>query len=89
MLTVVAAAAYRPDRVPGGEQAIALAVFIVIGRVGPGVPVAIYFGSRPRAAAPRRPARLDGPQPRPAIMAVLIALVIGAKLIGDGISGLG
>ena len=56
--------------------------------LGPGIPVAIYFAMGERAAK-----LLDGLKAwmgahNAAIMAVL-CLVIGAKLIGDGISGLG
>ena len=62
-------------------------MFIVIGTLGVGVPVRLYFvlGERSRKL-------LDGLKSWMAannavIMAVLI-LVIGAKLLGDGISGL-
>jgi threonine/homoserine/homoserine lactone efflux protein len=88
LLTVGAASAIAQTGISGGEQAIALAVFVVVGTLGPGAPVAIYFAMGERAKD-----LLDGLKSwmsthNAAIMAVL-CLVIGAKLIGDGIAGLG
>ena len=50
LLTVGAAAAIAQSGLDTGEQAIALAVFILVGTLGPGLPVAIYFllGQRAR-----------------------------------------
>src|SRR6478752_3529458 len=45
LLTVGAAAAIAQTGISGGEQAIALAVFVVIGTLGPAAPVLVYFGS--------------------------------------------
>jgi threonine/homoserine/homoserine lactone efflux protein len=88
LLTVGAAAAIAQTGIPAGDQAVALAVFIVIGTLGPGIPVAIYFAMGERAER-----LLDGLKAwmgahNAAIMTVL-CLVIGAKLIGDGLSALG
>jgi threonine/homoserine/homoserine lactone efflux protein len=88
LLTVGAAAAIAQTGIPAGQQAGALAVFIVVATLGPGIPVAIYFAMGERAQ------RLLGGLKRwmaahnAAIMAVL-CLIIATKLIGDGISGLG
>jgi hypothetical protein len=62
-------------------------VFVVIGTIGVGVPVIIYMALGERSRKP-----LDGLKSWMAanntvIMAVL-TLVIGAKLVGDGIAGL-
>jgi threonine/homoserine/homoserine lactone efflux protein len=88
LLTVGAAAAIAQTGVETGEQAIALAVFILVGTLGPGIPVALYLalGERARRLLDDLKAWLGAHNA--AIMAVL-CLVIGAKLIGDGISGLG
>jgi threonine/homoserine/homoserine lactone efflux protein len=88
LLTVGAATAIAQAGVSTGQQAIALAVFIVVGTLGPGIPVAIYFvmGDRARRLLDDLKTRMAANNA--AIMAVL-CLVIGAKLIGDGISGLG
>ena len=88
LLTVAAATAVAQAGVSTSDEIVAMAVFVVVGTLGPGIPVAIYFGMGKRAAH-----LLDdlkawmGPH-NAAIMAVVL-LVIGAKLIGDGISGLG
>jgi threonine/homoserine/homoserine lactone efflux protein len=88
LLTVGAAAAIAQTGIPAAEQAVALAVFIVVATLGPGIPVGIYFAMGERAQR-----LLDGLKAwmaahNAAIMAVL-CLIIATKLIGDGISGLG
>ena len=88
LLTVGAAAAIAQTGVDTGEQAVALAVFIFVGTLGPGAPVAIYFalGERAKRLLDELKAWLGAHNA--AIMAIL-CLVIGVKLIGDGISVLG
>jgi threonine/homoserine/homoserine lactone efflux protein len=88
LLTLGAASAIAQTGIDAGEQAVALAVFVVIGTLGPGIPVAIYFVMGERAKHV-----LDGLKAwmgahNAAIMAVL-CVVIGAKLIGDAITQLG
>ncbi len=87
LLTIAAAAAIAQTGISGSRQAAALAVFVVIGTLGPALPVAIYFAMRQRAT--KLLAELQGwlAAHNAAIMAVL-CLVIAAKLIGDAISGL-
>jgi threonine/homoserine/homoserine lactone efflux protein len=87
LLTVGAAAAIAQTGVGAGDQAVALAVFIAIGTLGPGIPVAIYFVMGERATKLLDELKGWMGAHNAAIMAVL-CLVIGAKLIGDGISGL-
>jgi threonine/homoserine/homoserine lactone efflux protein len=87
LLTVAAAAAIAQTGISAGEQAIALAVFIVIATLGVIVPLGIHFALGERS----RPL-LDGLKSwmaanNVAIMAV-ITLVIGTKLLGDGLAGL-
>jgi threonine/homoserine/homoserine lactone efflux protein len=88
LLTLSAGAAIAQAGIDTGEEAVALGVFILVGTLGPGVPVAIYLAMGERAKH-----LLDGMKAwmganNMAIMAVL-CLVLGAKLVGDGISGLG
>jgi threonine/homoserine/homoserine lactone efflux protein len=87
LLTVGAAAAIAQTGVAAGRQAVALAVFIVVGTLGVGAPVVVYFalGERSRRALDELKSWMAANNA--AIMAVL-TLVIGAKLLGDGISGL-
>jgi threonine/homoserine/homoserine lactone efflux protein len=86
LLCVGAAAAIAQTGVSAGEQAVALAIFVLIGTLGPGAPVAIYFalGERSEQILERLKAWMS--DNNAAIMAVL-CLVIGVKLIGDAISG--
>ena len=88
LLTVGAAAAIAPTGVDTGEQAVALAAFILVGTLGPAAPVVLYFVLGARAKRLLDELKLWLGAHNAAIMAVL-CLVIGAKLIGDGISGLG
>ena len=87
LLTVAAAAAAAEAGIDTGQEAIALAVFILIGTLGVGVPVVLYFalGERSRKLLDELKSWMSANNT--VIMAVLI-LVIGAKLLGDGISGL-
>ncbi len=88
LLTVAAAAAIAQTGVDGADQAIALAVFIATGTLGVGLPVAIFFVLGDRSRKP-----LDGLKDwmgaNNAVIMAVVVLLIGVKLIGDGISGLG
>jgi threonine/homoserine/homoserine lactone efflux protein len=87
ILTVGAATAIAQTGAATADQAVALAVFVLIGTLGPGVPVAVYFllGERSEEILGRLKTWMAGNNA--AIMAVL-CLVIGAKLVGDAIGGL-
>ena len=87
VLAVAAAAAIAQTGISGSEQAIAYAVFTVIGTLGVGIPVGVYFAMGDRAPALLDRLRLWMAHHNAGIMAAL-CLVIGAKLIGDGIAGL-
>lgn len=87
LLAVGAAAAIAQTGASGGEQAAALAVFVLIGTLGTGVPVALYFVLGERSKRPLDELKAFMSQNNAAIMAVL-CLIIGAKLIGDGVSAL-
>jgi hypothetical protein len=87
LLGLAAGAAIAQTGIAGGQQAIAYAVFAIIGTLGVGIPVILFF-----ALGERSGPLLDGlktwmSRHNAAIMAVL-CLVIGAKLIGDAIGGL-
>jgi threonine/homoserine/homoserine lactone efflux protein len=87
LLVVAAATAIAQTGVDAGGQAVALAVFVVLGTVGPGLPLGIYYGLGSRSTH-----LLDGLRRwmgahNTAIMTVLL-LIIGFKLIGDGITAL-
>lgn len=87
LLTAGAAAAIAQTGIPAGEQAVALAAFIVVATLGPGIPVAIYYLAGERAEHLLEGLKSWMGAHNAAIMAVL-CLLIATKLIGDGISGL-
>ena len=87
LLAIAAAAAIAATGIPGGEQALAYAIFTLIGTIGVAVPVVIYFALGDRAPRLLGSLRAWMEHNNAVIMAVLL-LVIGVKLIGDGIAGL-
>jgi threonine/homoserine/homoserine lactone efflux protein len=87
ILVVGAAAAIAQTGTAAGKQAIALAIFIVIATIGTGLPVLLYFTMDERSERMLDELKAWMAQNNATIMAV-ICLLIGAKLIGDGISGL-
>jgi len=87
LLTVGGAAAIAQTGIDGGEQAIALAVFVAIGSLGIATPVALYVVLGDRSRHVLDDLRSWMAANNAAIMAVIL-LLIGAKLLGDGFGGL-
>jgi threonine/homoserine/homoserine lactone efflux protein len=87
ILTVAGAAAIAQTGIPAGEQAIALALFALIGCIGVATPVVIAFvlGDRSRDVLG---AIKDWMARNNTVIMVVILAIIGVKLIGDAISGL-
>src|SRR3954468_3328821 len=79
LLTVGAAATIAQTGISAGEQAIALAVYIVIASLGVGAPVAIYFAGGAKSAELLEALKSWMAANNSAIVAVMM-LVIGAKL---------
>lgn len=86
LLIVGGAAAVAQTGVAGSDQAIAWAVFTIIAAIGVATPLVMYLALGDRAAAKLTKLKDWMSHNNAAIMAVL-CLVIGAKLIGDAISG--
>lgn len=86
VLTIAAASAIAQTEVGAGKQAVALAVFVAIGTLGTGVPVLLYFAMRERSQRVLAELKDWMARNNTTIVAV-ICLLIGAKLIGDAISG--
>jgi threonine/homoserine/homoserine lactone efflux protein len=86
LLAVGAAAAIAQTGATTGDQALALAVFVLIGTLGPGLPVALYVAMGERSKHTLDHVKAWMGTHNAAIMAVL-CLVLGAKLVGDAISG--
>lgn len=87
LITVGAAAGIAQTGISAGQQAVALAIFVLIASLGVGAPVAIFFLLGERAGRLLAEMKDWMAAHNAAIMAVLF-LVLGTKLIGDGISGL-
>ena len=84
-LTIAAATAIGETGISSGQEAGALAVFVVLGSVGILTPVAVYFLFE-RAKGIFEGLKAWMAAHNAAIMTVLL-LVLGAKLIGDAITG--
>jgi hypothetical protein len=87
LLAVGGAASIAQTGISGGEQAVAYLVFALIGTLGVGTPVGIYFALGPRAERPLASLK-DWMSEHNAVIMSVLCLVIGVKLIGDAISGL-
>jgi hypothetical protein len=87
LLTVGAALAIAETGVSTGSQAVALAVFVLLGTLGPGIPFAIHVLMRDRGADILTRLRGCMVRENSTIIAVL-CLVIAAKLIGDAVGTL-
>jgi len=87
LLIIAGAGAVTQSGASGADQAVAWAVFVVIASIGVAAPVVIFFAMGDRAAAILQSLKAWMAQNNSTILAVL-CLIIGAKLIGDAISGL-
>jgi hypothetical protein len=87
LLAVSAGASIAQTGISGADQAIAYAVFALIGTIGIGTPVVIYFVLGERSESMLAKLKDWMGRHNAVIMAVL-CLVIGVKLIGDAIGGL-
>ncbi|MFB8779020.1 GAP family protein [Streptomyces albogriseolus] len=87
LLSIAAASAIARTDTSAGAQAVALAVYVVLGALGPGTPVVLYFALRERSKHILDDLRLWMEQHNTAIMAV-ICLLFAAKLVGNAISDL-
>jgi hypothetical protein len=87
ILAVTAALAITQAGVSGAQQAVAYSVFVLIGSVGVGIPVVLFFALGDRSRAMLDDLKSWMGRHNKAIMSV-ICLVIAAKLVGDGISAL-
>jgi hypothetical protein len=84
-LTIAAAATIAGAGLAGGEQAVTLAVFVVIGSAGVLAPLIVYLVAGERAARTLDAWKTWSGDHNAAIMSVLF-LVFGFKLVGDGIA---
>jgi hypothetical protein len=87
LLAVGGAAAIAQTAIPGGQQAIAYLIFALIGTLGVGIPVAIYFAMGARSEKLLAGLK-DWMSAHNAVIMTILCLIIATKLIGDAISGL-
>ena len=87
LLAAAGAAAIAQTGIPGGQQAIAYVVFALIGTLGVGIPVGIYFALGARSQKLLAGLK-DWMSAHNAVIIAVLCLIIAAKLIGDRISGL-
>ena len=87
LLAVAGGAAIAQTGIPGGQQAIAYLIFALIGTLGVGLPVVIYFVMGARSEKLLADLKDWMTQHNAVIMSVL-CLIIATKLVGDAISGL-
>jgi threonine/homoserine/homoserine lactone efflux protein len=86
-LTLAASASIAQAGLSGGETAVAIAVFVVIGSVTVAGPVLFYVFAPARAAAPLNSIKQLMSEHNAVIM-MIVLLVVGAKVLGQGIAGL-
>jgi Sap, sulfolipid-1-addressing protein len=84
-LTIAAAATIAAAGLSGGEQAVVLAVFVLIGSIGVLAPLVVYLVAGQGAARTLDNWKTWATIHNAAVMAVLF-LVFGLKLVGDGIA---
>jgi threonine/homoserine/homoserine lactone efflux protein len=87
VLAVGGAAAIASTGISAGDQAVVWIVFIVVASLGVGVPVVLDLALGERAKTLLDDLRTWMSAHNAAIMAVVL-LILGVKLLGDGISGL-
>jgi hypothetical protein len=87
LLAVGGAAAIAQTGIPGGQQALAYLIFALIATLGVGIPVGIYFAMGARSEKLLAGLK-DWMSAHNAVIMVVLCLIIGVKLIGDGIAGL-
>jgi hypothetical protein len=87
LLAIGGAAAIAQTGISGGQQAVAYLVFALIGTLGVGIPVGIYFAMGTRSEDLLAGLK-DWMTAHNAVIMTVLCLVIAAKLIGDGITGL-
>jgi threonine/homoserine/homoserine lactone efflux protein len=86
-LTGAAAATIAEAGLDGGDTAVAIAVFVVVGSLTVAGPVVYFVVAGDRATGPLNSIKQFMGEHNAVIMMILL-VVLGAKLVGDGIGGL-
>ncbi|MEU7908917.1 GAP family protein [Actinoplanes sp. NPDC049118] len=83
-LTIAASAAISASGIPGGQQIVVLAMFVLIGSLGILIPLVVFLVAGERARNTLSSWKSWAALHNAAIMTVLFT-VLGMKLLGDGI----
>ena len=86
-LTFSAAASIAQAGLSGGGSAVAIAVFVIIGSITVAGPVLFYVLAPDNAAGPLTSMK-EFMSAHNAVIMIVLFVVLGAKLVGNGISGL-
>ncbi len=86
ILTLAAATSIAATNLPGTDQVIAFAIYGLIATLGVAAPVIVYFTMGARASVILEDLKTWLGRHNAAIMAVIF-VVIGAKVLGQGIAG--
>jgi threonine/homoserine/homoserine lactone efflux protein len=86
-LTVAAAGSIAQAGLAAGQSTIAVAVFVVIGSLTVAGPVVFYLGATNKAEGPLTAIK-EFMSAHNAVIMFVVLLVLGAKLLGDGVAGL-
>ncbi len=87
-LTAAAAASIAQAGTSGGQSAIAVAVFVVIGSITVVGPVLFYLVASAKAAGPLASVK-EFMSDHNAVIMMVVLLVLGAKILGQGVGALG
>jgi hypothetical protein len=85
-LTVAAAASIAQAGLSGGQDAVAVAVFVVLGSLTVAGPVLFYLIASDKAAGPLGAIK-EFMSAHNAVIMMVVLLILGAKLLGAGIAG--
>jgi threonine/homoserine/homoserine lactone efflux protein len=86
-LTLAAAASIAQAGLSGGDTAVVVAVFVIIGSLTVAGPVLFYLFAPTTAAGPLNSIKQFMAEHNAVIM-MIVLLVLGAKVLGQGIAGL-
>lgn len=85
LLAIAGAATIAQTGIPAGQQAASYAVFAIVASLGIATPVGIYFSLGKRSEAILGGLK-DWMSAHNAVIMSVLCLVLGAKLVGDGLA---
>ena len=86
-LTAAATASIAQAGMPGSDNAIAVAIFVIIGSLTVAGPVIAYMAAADKAAGPLASIK-EFMGDHNAVIMMVVLLILGAKILGQGIAGI-